>query len=382
MLRHLNDAVLRRYVDEPDALLSYEKEHLVQCLRCRRTLDAVRLNARSVVAALSDTEEPYDLAATRASIIARAQRLNEETAISEHTSHRTTRDWRWLSAIAAVAVFTMLFSYAPFRAYAQNLLTIFEPREVTPISITRADLEEMHGIPQLRELGTVQETGGGATQRFTSSGAAEQYARQVLVRPSYLPGSVAHTVEYRVHPSKTVRFTFDERKAKASAARRHFTLPPPPAGLDGATFTAEVGPIMLQSYGADFSKLHGKNVVPDHEFPRNAIIIAQAPVPSVQTTSVAANTIESYLLSLPNVPEDVKAQIRAIRDPASALPIPFAVDKTTAQPVMINGTRGLLIGDNTGVGGVVIWVTGGKVYSVAGGYTADEITRVANSMIP
>ena len=381
MFRHLNDAVLRRYVDEPEALLSYEKEHLVQCLRCRRTLDALRDNARSTARALNDVEAPVDTAAARAAILAWA-RSGDDTAVDVRRPRRAIGDWRSLSALVATLVVALLFSYAPFRAYAQSLLTIFEPREVTPISVTRADIGQLRSLPELNELGTLRESGSGTMQRFTSLAAAQQFAHRTFSRPSYLPAGVPRTAEFEVDPRRTVRFTFDERKARASAARKHFTLPRPPAGLDGATLTADVGPFVIQSYGMQLGQPHEKHPARDRQFPRDAVVVAEGPVPAVRSTSVSANTIGSYLLSLPNVPQDVKAQIRAISDPASTLPVPFEVDTTTARPVTVHGARGLLVGDNTGVGSIVYWVSGGKMYYLAGGYAADEITKVANSMTP
>ena len=382
MLRHLNDAVLRRYVDEPDALLSYEKEHLVQCLRCRQAFDGVRANARSAARALHEAEEPVDMASARAAILERAQRRGDAVALRVQPARRGFRDWRPFSAVAAAVVVTLLFSYAPFRAYAQTLLTIFEPREVAPISVTHADLKQLRALPELNELGTVHVSGSRTMQRFTSLAAAQQFARTTFAHPSYLPPSVSHTAEFQVDPRRTLRFTFDERKARATAARKHFTLPKPPAGLDGATLTADLGPFVLQSYGTKFEQLHEKGHSESHQFPHDAVIVAEGPVPAVRSTSVSANTIGSYLLSLPNIPEDIKAQIRAIRDPQSTLPVPFIVDKNTAQRVTIHGAQGLLVGDNTGVGSVVYWVSGGTMYYVVGGYAADEMTKVANSITP
>jgi hypothetical protein len=62
--------------------------------------------------------------------------------------------------------------------------------------------------------------------------------------------------------------------------------------------------------------------------------------------------------------------------------VPIPVDKQTARKVNIGGAQGLLVGDNTGLGSIVVWQSKNMMYSVAGGYTADEILKVANSMKP
>ncbi|MEO9098351.1 MAG: hypothetical protein ABI346_09250, partial [Candidatus Baltobacteraceae bacterium] len=73
-------------------------------------------------------------------------------------------------------------------------------------------------------------------------------------------------------------------------------------------------------------------------------------------------------------------QIRAIGDPTATLPIPIPIEREYAQPVVVQGERGLGIGDNTGLGAAVLWQTRGRIYAVAGTYSAHEILAVANSV--
>ncbi len=380
-MSHLDDAVLRDYVDDPDVLLSYEKAHLLSCERCRSRLEALRANAAFAGRALS-VDGAVDMRAARDGILQRSVSAAGAPDAGWTKSRRSSRTPQWMAAAAAAVVLAALFSYAPFRAYAANFLTIFEPRQFTPISVTQADMNQMRGIPELKEFGTVRETYDRRTVAFKSSGAAASAAHQTILRPAYLPEKVPSSATYRVSPRNTVSFTFDGRKAAATAARKHLKLPPVPPQIDGSTLTAAIGPVIVQSYG----ELPDKGAVTKshraHRMPANTIVIAQAPVPAVNSTTGNPKEIESYLLSLPDVPEDVKSQIRAISDPSSTLPVPVPVSKESAHAVTVQGAQGLLIGDNTGIGSIIIWQTHNTIYSVAGAYSADEILRVADSMKP
>ncbi|HEV7180330.1 MAG TPA: DUF4367 domain-containing protein [Candidatus Baltobacteraceae bacterium] len=383
-MSHLDDAVLRRYVDEPGVLLSYEKEHLMRCTRCRSRLDALRGNATDIARVLGGNDEEVDMRTARESILARAANATVDAgADAAYSVPATTFRWQWSSAFAAALLVVMMFSYAPFRAYAQNFLTIFEPRQFAPVSMTQADLTQLRAAPGLADFGTVKESGTHKMTAFTSLHSAERFARQTILSPAYLPPKAPRTATYHVSAANAISFTFDQRKALASAARKHVSLPPLPANLNGSTLTTVIGPLVVQSYGE--MPQHGhriKHARSELRFPRDTVVIAQGPVPSVHSTAARPQEVESYLLSLPNVPEDVKAQIRAIGDPASTLPVPIPVDKQTARKVNIGGAQGLLVGDNTGLGSIVVWQSKNMMYSVAGGYTADEILKVANSMKP
>ena len=74
------------------------------------------------------------------------------------------------------------------------------------------------------------------------------------------------------------------------------------------------------------------------------------------------------------------AQIRAIGDPATTLPIPIPVGQAAAKNVKVHGVTGLFIGDSTGLGSGVLWQQNGLVYVVGGTLTEAETLAVANSL--
>jgi hypothetical protein len=48
--------------------------------------------------------------------------------------------------------------------------------------------------------------------------------------------------------------------------------------------------------------------------------------------------------------------------------------------VQVQGTSGLAVGDNTGIGSGVIWEKDGVVYGVAGALPESQILAIANSL--
>jgi hypothetical protein len=101
-------------------------------------------------------------------------------------------------------------------------------------------------------------------------------------------------------------------------------------------------------------------------------------VPTVDSTGATATELEDYLLSQPGVPPDIAAQIKAIKDPSTTLPIPIPKGLATTEPVQINGVQGLLIKAVLGAG--VVWQKNGVIYAVGGQLTPDQVLAIATSL--
>jgi len=109
------------------------------------------------------------------------------------------------------------------------------------------------------------------------------------------------------------------------------------------------------------------------------LVILQTRVPTVDSTGATAAELEAYLLSQPGVPPDIAAQLRAIKDPSSTLPIPIPKGLATTEPVEINGAPGgLLIRAVVGAG--VVWQKNGVIYAVGGQLTPDQVLAIATSL--
>ena len=96
---------------------------------------------------------------------------------------------------------------------------------------------------------------------------------------------------------------------------------------------------------------------------------------------MTATQLEDFLASQPGISPALAAQIRAIGDPITSLPILVPVDRANAGQVTLkNGVTAVVIGDNTGLGSAVIWVKGGIVYGVGGSLTKEQNLAIANQV--
>jgi len=140
-----------------------------------------------------------------------------------------------------------------------------------------------------------------------------------------------------------------------------------PAKLDGSTLAFTGGPAIVVMYGSG-------------EQTGNTLVVGVAKAPTVGSDGASVSEIQAYLLSQPSVTPALAAQIRAIGDPATTLPIPIPVGQAAAKNVSVHGVTGLFIGDSTGLGSAVIWQQNGLVYIVGGTLTEAETIAVANSL--
>ena len=86
------------------------------------------------------------------------------------------------------------------------------------------------------------------------------------------------------------------------------------------------------------------------------------------------------MLSLPNLPPQLVTQLRQIDLNSGTIPIPVP-PQITAQHISIHGAAGLLLADNTPIGGAVVWQTHGMIYALGGNYgNASQLLTTANSL--
>jgi hypothetical protein len=265
-------------------------------------------------------------------------------------------------ALAAAAALVLGLAFTPLGTYAQSFLTIFEPKQLTAIDVS--SLPANRGIHlELRDFGTVKDE-RMLVSKLPASHDVDAVAGYHVLKPAYLPASVPPGVRYKVLHSVSDAFTFSAHKARAAEARMGKPLPPMPRALDGTTVTLHFGPVVEQVWGAD----------------EPALTIEQMPVPVVRSSGATLAELEQYLLAMPDVSPQLATQIRAIADPSSTLPVPFRSTKQSAQHVRVHGVPALSIGDNTGVGAVVMWQSQGMLYVVEGPLREDEILEIANRL--
>ena len=281
----------------------------------------------------------------------------------------------WAKGLAAVASVALVATLLTASGLAETILTIFEPKQVVAVPITSADLG---GAAGLSTYGTLTWSVPPKPYDVPDLATARADTGLAILAPAQLPAGVSiATARYGVMPRTTATFTFSAELTRAAAARMDRTAPPMPANIDGSKLFITGGPAVVQ-YFDDGSAPKGTGSSPLAGLPR--LVIAQGKGPLVQSDGVTVEQLQQYLLAQPGITPGLAAQIRAIKDPSTTLPIPIPVDLATSKKVTVQGVEGVFVGDSTGLGSAVIWSKDGMVFGVAGTLTEAQILAVANSL--
>jgi hypothetical protein len=283
----------------------------------------------------------------------------------------------WVKGLSAAATVALVATLLTVSGLAETILTIFEPKQVVAVPITQTDLR---GATSFDRYGTLTWTEQPRPYDVPDVRTAARESGLNVLTPANLPTGVA-APRYGVMPKTTATFTFSAEKARQAAAAQDRTPPPMPANMDGSKLFITGGPAVVAFYddGTRPSGATGPTgASPFTGMPR--LIVAQGRPPLVQSDGVTVEQLQSYLLAQPGISPQLAAQIRAIKDPSSTLPVPIPVDMATSKKVTVQGVEGVFVGDSTGLGSAVIWQKDGIVYGVAGTLTEQEVLAVANSL--
>ena len=369
-MRHLSDGTLRRIYDEPLALTAADQAHFDGCTACKARFESIANTARATTALLSVpgfTPEP--VAALRS---VRARIRMDEAARPprwyDRWLDRTSPRWRPLAtpAIAVLLAAALVTGLAATGA-AQSLVRVFEPHTVAPVQVSSSDFA---ATGALLDYGEVKWLPSAPTlkQLSDATAAAAQSGLPVLT-PASLPRGVSGPPSFGVVSHATGSLTFDAERLRASAAKNGVHVNPMPAGINGSKLVVNGGPALVEVWGLSANS---------NEAQMPTLVIAQTRVPTVDSTGATAAELEAYLLSQPGVPPDIAAQIKAIKDPSTTLPIPIPKGLATTEQVQVNGSPGLLIKAVLGAG--VVWQKNGVIYAVGGQLTPDQVLAIATSL--
>jgi hypothetical protein len=369
-VRHLNDGTLRRIYDEPLALTSVDQAHFDQCTECKARFESIANTARATAGLLSVPGFTPEPAAALRSVRMRIR--TDEAARPPRWYERwlgrtSPRGRRIATPAIAVLLAAVLLTGVTATGAAQTLFRVFEPKTITPVQVSSSDFPSTSALLDYGEV-TWLPSPPALQQTSDATAAAAQSGLPVLM-PASLPKGVSGSVSFGVVSHATGSLTFDAARLRASAAQKGVHVNPMPASINGSKLIVNGGPGLLEAWGlsASASEVH-----------MPTLVIAQTRVPTVDSTGATAAQLEDYLLSQPGVPPDIAAQIKAIKDPSSTLPIPIPKGLATTEPVQVNGVQGLLIKSVLGAG--VVWQSKGVIYAVGGQLTPDQVLAIATSL--
>src|SRR5438067_17428 len=206
-------------------------------------------------------------------------------------------------------------------------------------------------------------TGGRLSIAAGSHPAGGSSSAASLVR------ALAGPVSFGVVSHATGSLTFDAERLRASAAQKGVRVNPMPSTINGSTLIVNAGPALIEVWGLSANTSEAQ--IP-------TLVIAQTRIPTVDSTGATAAQLEDYLLSQPGVPPEIAAQLRAIKDPASTLPVPIPQGLATTEAVQVNGVSGLMI--KAAIAAGVVWEKNGVIYAVGGQLTPDQVLAIATTL--
>ena len=369
-MRHLSDGTLRRIYDEPLALTAADQAHFDECPDCKPRFAAIANDTRATTALLQ--VPAFEPQARAALSVVQARITREETASPprwyERWLDRSSPRWRPMATPAiAVLLVALLLAGAGVSGVAQNLVRVFEPKQMAVVGVSPSDFAQTGA---LLDYGPVKwQPEPPRLQQLADAAAAQTQSGLTVLLPASLPQGVSGQPSFGVVSRATGSLTFDAKRLQASAAKAGVRISPMPSSIDGSTLVVNGGPALIEVWG-----LSSTTATPNVP----TLVIAQTRVPTVDSSGASTKQLEAYLLSQPGVPPEIAAQVRAIKDPSTTLPIPIPKGLATTESVQVNGTPGLLIKAVLGAG--VVWVKNGVIYAVGGQLTPDQVLAIATSL--
>ena len=392
-MTHVDDGLLRRLADEGEqgfALDADAAAHLAGCADCQTRLATVIASAQATAALFSDPAPATEWGPALARLRAReAYPAPAPAPIMERmlpvTVHNPLRRWlKPLTALAVVALAAALLVLTPLGSYAQGVLNLFTPRQFVAVPVTDAQLRT---LPDLSDFGTMTHPQQPAPRTVSSADEAAAAVGVTLLKPTSLPKSVSSQVTYQVMPGNSTSYTFDAAKAEATARAKGKTATAMPKNVNGSVLAVTVYPAAFVSYGeSQISLPEGAKAATGAKRGETqarsvpTLVIAQAKAPVVQSTGATLAEIQDYILAQPGIAPELAAAMRSIADPMSTLPVPVDVSRMNGRAVKVQGVDGLLLGDATGLGSVVVWSKDGQVFFVGGPLRDNEVLDIANGL--
>ena len=327
-------------------------------------------------------------------------------------------------AVALAAALVAMVVLTPLRGAATNFLDIFEAHRVAALPLSLDDMRALGNIPDLSDYATSRPLLASTHAHYSDARAAATAARLALRFPTHFPDTVrAISFDVASPSAQLIAFgaTVRPDAARIDATRRIVREPLPP-DIASSTLRLDFGSTVIASYDlaaseAERAQLERK-ILGSHASARphesgstyflvmhgpgahaispratngNAsgktmsfsgmpLVVAQMPVPRVASTGVSVQRLLAYELGRPGIPPRVRAAFQALGDLSTTLPIPIPIDKAYTQPVFVDGVAGIGLGDNTGIGAIVIWQKSGMLYVVAAAQPAREVLAIANSL--
>jgi hypothetical protein len=407
--RHPSDGTLRRLLDEPVAVAVADEDHASHCPRCQTVIGRMHEDDVFVTLRLGENVE-----LTAPEVALERLRTVERTrpALAPTTGHvwlggptEPVRRRRRRPLLRPVTVITsaLVLVGGATAAAATGLVPIFEPESVAPVVIQAGDIASLQALSR---FGRIAGTSGLDLTPEGSASALASAAGFAVPTVTVPAGLASGSASYWLVGPESAQLQISVVKAEQVAAKQGVTLPPAPPGVDGSVLQVATGTGALEVWGLTLpggvgpgdglfggsssrsaSGPNGQSGTAAGPDPGGAgtvvsdlpqLAVAEVQGPTVSSSGADLETLENYLLSQPGISPELAAQIRAIGDPSSTLPIPVPASANSST-VQLNGHLAVVL-DAGSEGSAVIWAENGRLFGVLGQVGASDLLNVARQI--
>jgi hypothetical protein len=280
------------------------------------------------------------------------------------------------AALIAAVVLTGLVATPAGRAAASSFLAQFRSQRFQVLSLDPNQTSQVGDV-----LAGLMDTGvfTGNAHQVSGFGDPDVAADRAeasrlagfpvpVVDPAALPRGIERAPErILVSPAREARLIFDRDRALDYLRRHGRPAAQLPERYDGTELVVRIPSAVVQQFA-------GRDGGP-------ALLVGKAGTLGLTTEGGASlEELREVVLGLPGLPAETVAQVRAIGDWRTTLPLPVPTDEVRWRPATVGGAEALSFADQTGRLHALLWQRDGHIWGVAGVLSSDEAQDVAGSL--
>jgi hypothetical protein len=394
---------LRASLDAPDGAPAAARDHARACPSCSDTLTELQRNAElaALAVALTGPSAPPAPAQVEAALARFEQRRARLVATAAPatpaatvptpaaTAARPPRRGRpgplarmgartrgIAAALLAAVVLTGLVATPAGRAAASSFLAQFRSQRFQVLSLDPSQSSQIEDVVAgLVDTGVFsgnapQGSGFGEPRAADDRAEASRMAGFAVpvIDPAALPRGIERVPQrILVSPAREARLSFDRDRALDYLRAHGRPDAQLPERYDGTQLVVQLPAVVVQEFA-------GRDGGP-------ALLVGKAGMLGLGTEGGASlEELREVVLDLPGLPAETVAQLRAIGDWRSTLPLPVPTDEVRWNPTTIEGTEAIDFADPTGRLHALLWQRDDHIWGVAGVVSSDEARHVASSL--
>lgn len=277
-----------------------------------------------------------------------------------------------LIILALVAITALLFSFAPVRTTAANLLRVFRVQTVEVVSVDTENIRALESDPRFKGVidqlePQIKVITDSEPQEVDSLAEAAELVSFPVAEITALPDDLGDPSRITVYRQRVVQLQLDKELLEAlfEAAEVEVSLPD---SLNETPIVVTQPDSVVQMWQQD---------------DREVLQFTQMTTPQIEyPDDLDLNALGVAGLQLLGMSKEEATKLGATIDWANTLILPIPRGKMNASEVSVNGANGFLFtaADSADEGAAVMWPHNGMTYFVNGDYAPEQVIEMAKSV--